>query len=149
MLLLYSQTVSAIATATCDLRAAALLLFEAITKLPQKRSKLLQNHKTVPNLANEGDFPTFWHELIILRGGNKGQICPWQPVKNSAPIRRRLVEKPLKTVLFHQNDYHWLKNRRVAWLYFRCDHFEGHMSHILRTAKKKVHGNCHQHTCQS
>ena len=31
MLLYYSQTVSAIATATCDLRAAALLLFEAIT----------------------------------------------------------------------------------------------------------------------
>ena len=31
MLLYYSQTVSAIATATCDLRAAALMLFEAIT----------------------------------------------------------------------------------------------------------------------
>ena len=31
MLLYYSQTVSVIATATCDLRAAALLLFEAIT----------------------------------------------------------------------------------------------------------------------
>ena len=108
------------------------------TKLPQKRSKLLQNHKTVPNLANKVDIPTFWQKLIILRGDNMGQIHTWQPVQNSAPIRRRLVEKPLKTVLFHQNDYQWPKNRRVAWLYFRCDHFEGHMYHILRTAKKKV-----------
>ena len=107
------------------------------TKLPQKRSKLLQNHKTVPNLANKVDFPTFWHEPIILRGNNMSQISTWQPVQNSAPIRRRLVEKPLKTMLFHQNDYQWPKNRRVAWLYFRCDHFEGHMSHILRTAEKK------------
>ena len=32
MLPYYSQTVSAIATATCDLRATALLLFEAITQ---------------------------------------------------------------------------------------------------------------------
>ena len=54
-----------------------------------------------------------------------------------SPIRRRLVENPLKTVLFHQNDYRWPKNREEAWLYFRCDHFEGHMSHLLRTAKKK------------
>ena len=66
-----------------------------------------------------------------------GQIRTWQPVQNSAPIRRRLVEKPLKTGLFHQNDYQWPKNRKVAYLYFRCDHFEGHMSHLLRTAKKK------------
>ena len=66
-----------------------------------------------------------------------GQIRTWQPVQNSAPIRRRLVEKPLKTVLCHQNDYQWPKTRKVAWLYFRCDHFEGHMSHILRTVKKK------------
>ena len=36
MLLYYSQTVSAIATATCDLRAAALLLFEAITPGAQR-----------------------------------------------------------------------------------------------------------------
>ena len=35
MLLIYSQTVSAIATATCDLRAAALLLFEAVTLPPR------------------------------------------------------------------------------------------------------------------
>ena len=34
MLLYYSQTVSAIAIATCDLRAVALLLFEAITTEP-------------------------------------------------------------------------------------------------------------------
>ena len=67
-----------------------------------------------------------------------GQIRTWQPVQNSAPIRRRLVEKLLKTVLFHQNDHQWPKNRKVAWLYFRCDHFEGHMSHILRTAEKKT-----------
>ena len=107
------------------------------TKLPQKRSKLPENHKTVPNLANKVDFPTFWQELIILRGNNMGPIGTWQPVQNSAPIRRRLVEKPLKTVLFHQNDYQRPKNRKVAWLYFRCHHFEGHMSHFLRTAKKK------------
>ena len=84
------------------------------TKLPQKRSKLLQNHKTVPNLANKVDFLTFWQKLIILRGNNIGQIGTWQPVQNSAPIRRRLVENPLKTVLFHQNDYQWPKNRKVA-----------------------------------
>ena len=66
-----------------------------------------------------------------------GEIRTWQPVQNSAPILRRLVEKPLKTVLFHRNDYKRPKNRGVAWLYFRCDHFEGHMSHILRTAEKK------------
>ena len=84
------------------------------TKLPQKRSKLLQNHKTVPNLANKVDFLTFWQELIILRGINMGQIRTWQPVQNSAPIRRRLVENPLKTVPFHQNDYQWPKNRKVA-----------------------------------
>ena len=36
------------------------------TKVPQKRSKLPQNHKTVPNLANKVDFPTFWQKLIIL-----------------------------------------------------------------------------------
>ena len=66
-----------------------------------------------------------------------GQIRTWQPVQNSAPIWRRLVEKPLKTVLFHQNDYHWPKNRKVTWLYFRCNLFEGHMSHILRRAKRK------------
>ena len=34
MLVYYSQTVSAMATATCDLRAAALLLYEAITGTP-------------------------------------------------------------------------------------------------------------------
>ena len=107
------------------------------TKLPQKRSKLSKNHKTVPNLANKVDFPTFWHELIILRGNDMRQIRPWQPVQNSAPIRRRLVKKLLKTVPFHQTDYQWPKNRKVAWLYFRCDHFEGHMSHLLRRAKKK------------
>ena len=66
-----------------------------------------------------------------------GQIGTWQPVQNSAPIRRRLVEKLLKTVLFHQNDYQWPTNRIVRWLYFDCDHFEGHMSYILRRAKKK------------
>ena len=38
MLLYYSQTVSAIATATCDLRAAALLLLEAITQAPSCRA---------------------------------------------------------------------------------------------------------------
>ena len=84
------------------------------TKLPQKRSKLPQNHTTVPNLANKVDFPTFWQELIILRGNNMGQIGKWQPVQYSAPIRRRLVENPLKTVLFHQNDYQWPKNGKVA-----------------------------------
>ena len=89
-------------------------------------------------MANKVDFPTFCHELIILRGYNMGQIRTWQPVQNSAPIWRRLVEKPLKTVLFHQNDYQWPKNRRVAFLSFRCDHFEGHMSYILRTAKEKL-----------
>ena len=87
-------------------------------------------------MANKVDFPTFCHELIILRGYNMGQIRTWQPVQNSAPIWRRLVEKLLKTVLFHQNDYQWTKNREVAFFIFRCDHFEGHMSHILRTAKK-------------
>ena len=107
------------------------------TKRPQKRSKLPQNHKTVPHLANKVDFPTFWHELIILRGNNIGRICTWQPLPNSAPIRRRLVEKLLQTVLFHQNDYQWPKNRKVAYLYFRCNHFEGHGYHILRTAEKK------------
>ena len=66
-------------------------------------------------MANKVDFPTFCHELIILRGKNKGQISTWQPVQNSAPIRQRLVEKPLKTVLFHQNDYQWPKNQKVAW----------------------------------
>ena len=59
------------------------------TKLPQKRSKLLQNHKTVPHLANKVDFQTLWQKLIILRGNNMGQIGTWQPVQNSAPIRRR------------------------------------------------------------
>ena len=97
------------------------------TKRPKKRSKLPQNHKTVPNLANKVDIPMFWHELIILRGNDIGQIGTWQPVQNSAPIRRRLVEKLLKTVLFHQYDYHWPKNRNAAWLYLRCDRFEGHM----------------------
>ena len=71
-------------------------------------------HKTVPNLGNKVDFLTFWHELIILRGNNICQIGTWQPVQNSAPILRRLVEKPLKTVLFDQNDYQWPKNRKVA-----------------------------------
>ena len=99
---------------------------------------MLQTHKTSADVANKVDSPMFCHEPIILRGNKLGQIGTWQPVQNSAPILRRLVEKPLKTVLFHQNDYKWPKNRRVAWLYFRCDHFEGHMSHILRTAKKKT-----------
>ena len=30
--------------------------------------------QTVPNLANKVDFPTFWHEPIILRRNNTGQI---------------------------------------------------------------------------
>ena len=65
-------------------------------------------------MADKVDFPMFCHEVIILRGNNLGQIRTWQPVQNSAPIRRRLVENPLKTVLFHQNDYQWTKNRKVA-----------------------------------
>ena len=88
-------------------------------------------------MANKVDIPTFCHESIILRGNNMVQIRAWQPVQNSAPFRRRLVEKPPKTVLFHQNDYHWPKNRKVAF-FFRSDYFEGHMSHILRTAEEKV-----------
>ena len=91
-------------------------------------------------MANKVDFPTFCHESIILRGYNMCQIRTWQPEQNLAPIWRRLVEKPLKTVLFHQNDYQWPKNRKVPFFIFRCDHFEGHMSYILGTAKKKVRG---------
>ena len=49
MLLYYSQTVSAIATATCDLRAAALLLFEAITRVPNLFSKLSHHWLQVVN----------------------------------------------------------------------------------------------------
>ena len=89
-------------------------------------------------MANKVDFMTFCPERIILRGNNMGQIRTWQPVQNSAPIWRRLVEKPLETVLFHRNDYQWPKNRKVTFFIFRCDNFVGHMSHILRTAKKKV-----------
>ena len=89
-------------------------------------------------MANKVEIPTFWHKLIILRGNNMNPISTWQPVQSSAPIRRRLVKELLKTVLFYQNDYLRPQKRKVAWLYFRWDHFEGHMYHILRTAKKKV-----------
>ena len=79
--------------------------------------KLLQNHKAGADVADKVDFPTFCHELIILRGYNIGQICTWQPVQNSAPIWRRLVEKPLKTVLIYQNDYQWPENRKVEFFF--------------------------------
>ena len=69
-------------------------------------------------MANKVDFPMFCHEWIILRGNYMGQFRTWQPVQNSAPIWRRLVEKPLKTVLFHQNNYQWPKIENSLFLFF-------------------------------
>ena len=67
-------------------------------------------------LANRSVFLTFCHELVILRGYNIVQLRKQEPISNSAPNFRRLPEKLLKTVLIHQNDHHWPKRRKVAFL---------------------------------
>ena len=48
-----------------------------------------------------------------------------QPLQNSAPNVRRLPEKPLKTLLTHQNDHLGLKKEKVAFLEFNSEHFKG------------------------
>lgn len=54
--------------------------------------------KTAPISTNKkGDFLTFWHELVILRGSNMGEIGAQQLVYNSAQNLQRPVEKLLKT----------------------------------------------------
>ena len=68
---------------------------------------------------------TFWHKPIILRGCNMAQFCKQQPLQNSAPNVRTLPEKPLKTLLTHQNDHRGLKKGKVAFLEFHFDHFKG------------------------
>ena len=45
-----------------------------------------------------------------------------------------LPEKPLKTVLIHQNDHHRPKKRSVAFLELHCDHFKGLRGTVLRGA---------------
>ena len=88
--------------------------------------------KTAPDLANKVAFPTFWPEPVILRGYNIVQLRKQEPIPNSAPNFRRLPEKLLKTVLIHQNDHHWPKRRKVAFLEFYCDHFKGLHGRVLR-----------------
>ena len=53
------------------------------------------------------------------------QICIQQPLQNSAPNVRRQSEKPLKTLLTHQNDHRGLKKGKVAFLEFNFEHFKG------------------------
>ena len=62
------------------------------------------------------------------------QLCKQEPIPNSAPYFRRLPKKLLKTVLIHQNDLHWPKRRKVAFLGFHCDHFKGMNGRVLRRA---------------
>ena len=50
-------------------------------------------------------FLTFSHEPVILMGRNMAESCKQQPLQNSAPNVRTLPEKPLKTLLTHQNDH--------------------------------------------
>ena len=67
----------------------------------------------------------FGHEAVILRGCNMAQICIQQPLQNSASNVRRLPQKPLKTLLTHQNDHRGLKKGKVAFLEFDFEHFKG------------------------
>ena len=53
------------------------------------------------------------------------QIRMQQPLQNSAPNVGRLPEKPLKTLLTHQNDHRGLKKGKVAFLEFNFEHFKG------------------------
>ena len=68
---------------------------------------------------------TFRHKPVILRGCNMTRICIQQPLQNSAPNVSRLPEKPLKTLLTHQNDHRGLKKGKVAFLEFNFEHFKG------------------------
>ena len=96
--------------------------------------------KTAPDLANEVASPTFWPELVILRGYNTLQLRKQEPIPNSAPNFRRLPEKLLKTVLMHQNDHHQPKKRKIAFLGFNCDHFKGLYGRVVRGAVFKGGG---------
>ena len=65
------------------------------------------------------------HELGILRGCNLTQFCKQQREQNSAPNVWRLPEKPLKTLLTHQNDHRGQKKGKFAFLEFHSEHFKG------------------------
>ena len=63
------------------------------------------------------------HQGYRLRSHNKDQ-----------PLCSGYTEKPLKTVLIHQNDHHRPKKRKVAFLEFDCNHFKGLHGRVLRRA---------------
>ena len=68
---------------------------------------------------------TFGPEPVILRGCNIAQLSKQQPIQNLAPNVRGLPEKPLKTLLTHQNDHRRRKKGKVAFLDFDFHHFKG------------------------
>ena len=85
MLLYYSQTVSAIATATCDLRAAALLLFEAITLPPPLRPRR--------GLTHLGGRHNVEYRAGPERKKNLGLDMCWLQKHNSGPILVKTVDQ--------------------------------------------------------
>ena len=90
-------------------------------------------------MANKVDFPTFCQEPIISRGKIMGQIHTWQPVQNSAPIWRRLVEKLLKPVLFHQHDYQWPQKSKSCIFFFSGRSFLGaYVTHFENSEKEST-----------
>ena len=79
-------------------------------------------------------FLTFWPEPVTLRGPNIAHFRKQEPIQNSAPNVRRLPEKPLKTVLTHQNDHRGRKRGKVAFLEFNFHHFKGQHGPFLEAS---------------
>ena len=76
----------------------------------------------------------FWPESVILRGCNIAPLCKQQPIQNSAPNGRRLPEKPLQTLLTHENDHRWPKKGKIAVLEFHFDHLKGQHGRTLEAS---------------
>ena len=73
---------------------------------------------------------------MIKYGEKMAKNCQKMPKidPKSSEQHQRLPEKPLKTVLIHQNEHHRPNRGKVALLEFDCDHFKGLHCRVLRRA---------------
>ena len=94
-------------------------------KLPKKCTKLAVNHQNGTNFGQRGCFSVVLARARHFEGCNIAQLCRQHALQNSAPNVRRLPEKPLKTLLAHQNDHRRRKKGKVAFLEFNFEHFKG------------------------
>ena len=94
-------------------------------KAATKCTKLAVNHQ---NGTNSGQRECFCDVLAQVRHFEGLELYSALQAAAStkfSPKRPRLPEKPLKTLLNHQNDHRGQKKGKVAFLDFSFEHFKG------------------------